>query len=81
MKKRILAVGMAMKFCNNATGVLSPKPYLKEAFAATHLNLINWTYFQEQLVDIYDRAIKDFRLLLSDDEVDREKFESDCNNF
>ena len=64
MKKRILAVGMAMKFCNNATGVLSPKPYLKEAFAATHLNFI-----------------KDFRLLLSDDEVDREKFESDCNNF
>jgi hypothetical protein len=79
--KTLITEGMAMKFCNNAPGVLSPKPYAEKDFAATQLNLKNWIYFQEQLVDIHDRATKDLRQLLSDAPIDREKFESDYNNY
>jgi hypothetical protein len=79
--KTLITEGMAMKFCKNAPGVLSPKPYPEQAFAATQLNLKNWIYFQEQLVDIHDRATKDLRQLLSDAPIDREKFESDYNNY
>jgi len=73
--------GMAQKFCNNAPGVLSPKPYPERAFAATQLNLKDWTYFQKQHIDIHNRAIKDLRQLLSSAIIDTEKFKSDYNNY
>jgi hypothetical protein len=77
----LMTEGMAMKFCNNAPGVLSPLPYPEKAFVATQLNLKDWKHFQDQLVDIHGRAIKDLRRLLSDTTVDKEKFESDYDNY
>lgn len=73
--------GMAQKFCNNAPGVMSPKPYPERAFAATQLNLKDWTYFQKQHIDIHNNAIKDLRQLLSSATIDMEKFKSDYNNY
>jgi hypothetical protein len=72
---------MAQKFCNNAPGVLSPKPYPGNAFSATPLNLEDWTYFQKQFLDIHNRAIKDLRQLLCSTTIDREKFESDYSKY
>jgi hypothetical protein len=77
----LVTEGMAMKFCNNAPGVLSPRPYPEKAFAATQLNLKDWKYFQDQLIDIHRRAIKDLRQLLCDTTVDKEIFESDYDNY
>ena len=77
----LITEGMAQKFCNNAPGVLSPKPYPGKAFSATPLNLEDWTYFQKQLLDIHNRAIKDLRQLLGGTTIDREKFESDYSNY
>ena len=73
--------GMAQKFCNNAPGILTPKPYPERAFAATSLNLEDWAFFQEQLLDIHGRAIKDLRELLGGAPIDREKFDSDYANY
>jgi hypothetical protein len=73
--------GMAQKFCNNAPGVLSPKPYPERPFAATHLNLKDWTYFQKQYIDIHNHAIKDLRHLLGNATIDMEKFKSDYDNY
>jgi hypothetical protein len=73
--------GMAMKFCNNAPGVLSPKPNPDRDFAATRLNLKEWAEFQEQFSDIHRRAVKDLRKILSSPEIDREELESDYNNY
>ena len=73
--------GMAQKFCNNAPGTLAPKPYPERSFAATSLNLKDWAFFQEQLLDIHSRAIKDLRELLGGASIDREKFESDYTNY
>ena len=77
----MVAEGMAQKFCNNAPGILSPKPYPEKAFVASPLNLDDWAYFEKQLLDIHNRAIKDLRQLLSSPTIDREKFESDYNNY
>ncbi len=77
----MIVEGMAQKFCNNAHGVLSPKPYPEKAFAATLLNLKDWAYFEKQLLDIHKRAIKDLRQLLSCATINRDKFESDYNNY
>ncbi len=77
----MIVEGMAQKFCNNAPGVLSPKPYPEKAFAATLLNLKDWAYFEKQLLDIHKRAIKDLRQLLSCATINRDKFESDYNNY
>lgn len=73
--------GMAQKFCNNAPGTLFPKPYPERPFAATLSNLKDWAFFQEQLPDIHNRAVKDLRELLSGVPIDREKFESDYANY
>ncbi len=73
--------GAAQKFCNNAPGVLSPKPYPKKVFAATSLNLKDWAYFQQQLVDIHKRAVQDLRKILRGESFDREKFESDFRDY
>lgn len=77
----LITEGMAQKFCNNAPGVLSPKPYPERAFTATQLNLKDWTYFQKQYIDIHNHAIKDLRQLLSRATIDMEKFMSDYNNY
>lgn len=77
----MITEGMAQKFCNNAPGTLAPKPYPERSFAATLLNLKDWAFFQEQLLDIHNRAVKDLRGLLSSATIDREKFESDYTNY
>jgi len=77
----LIIEGMTQKFCNNAPGVLSPKPYPERAFAATQLNLKDWTYFQKQHIDIHNHAIKDLRRLLSSATIDTEKFKFDYNNY
>lgn len=77
----LITEGMAQKFCNNAPGVLSPKPYPEKAFSATPLNLKDWAYFQKQILDIHNRAIKDLRQLLSSTTIDRVKFESDYSKY
>jgi hypothetical protein len=77
----MITEGMAMKFCNNAPGVLSPKPNPKRDFAATRLNLKEWAEFQEQLADIHRRAVRDLRKILGSTEVDREELESDYDNY
>jgi hypothetical protein len=73
--------GMAMKFCNNAPGVLSARPNLEKGFAATRLNLEEWAFFQEQLVDIHSRAVMDLRKILCVEDINWEDFESDYENF
>jgi hypothetical protein len=77
----MITEGMAQKFCNNAPGALSPKPYPEKAFAATLLNLKDWAYFEKQLLDIHNHAIKELRELLGSTSIDRAKFESDYNNY
>jgi hypothetical protein len=77
----LITEGMAQKFCNNAPGVRTSKPYPERAFAATPLNLEDWAFFQSQLPDIHNRAIKDLRQLLGSKTIDKEKFEDDYNNY
>ena len=77
----MITEGTAMKFCNNAPGVLSPKPNPERDFVASRLNLEEWAEFQEQLADIHRRAIKDLRKILSSSEIDREKLKSDYDNY
>jgi hypothetical protein len=77
----LITEGMAQKFCNNAPGALTPKPYPEKAFVASSLNLEDWTFFQNQFLDIHNRAIKDLRQLLGRETIDRNKFESDYNNY
>jgi len=77
----LIAEGMAQKFCNNAPGVLSPKPYPEKAFAATSLNLEDWTYFQKQFLDIHNRAIKDLRQLLGSTTIDKVRFQSNYDKY
>jgi hypothetical protein len=72
---------MAQKFCNNAAGALTPKPYPDKAFSATSLNLEDWTCFQKQYIEIHHRAKKDLRKLLGSTSLDKAKFESDYNNY
>jgi hypothetical protein len=79
--QRFVTEGMAQKFCNNAPGVLSPKPYPKEAFSATQANLKDWAYFQPRLADIHNRAVQDLRRILSEETSDREKFETDYRDY
>ena len=73
--------GMAMKFCNNAPGVLSPKPDPEMDFAATRQNLKEWSEFQEQFADIHRRAVKDLRIILGSEEPDMKEFESDYEDY
>lgn len=77
----LVTEGMAQKFCNNAPGFLTPKPYPKKPFSATSLNLEDWTYFQKQYIEIHYRAIKDLRQLLGSTSLDKAKFETDYNNY
>lgn len=77
----LIVEGMAQKFCNNAPGVLSPKPYPEKAFSATSLNLKDWTYFQKQFLDIHNRAIKDLRQLLGSTTIDKARFQSNYDKY
>jgi hypothetical protein len=77
----MITEGMAMKFCNNAPGVLSSKPDPERAFAATRSNLEEWAAFQAQFADIHHRAIKDLREILGPSEIDRDKFKSDYADY
>ncbi len=79
--QNFITEGMAQKFCNNAPGVLSPKPYPNKAFAASQLNLKDWAYFQEQLVDIHSHAIQDLRKILGGQIKVMEDFESDYRDY
>jgi len=79
--QRFVMEGMAQKFCNNAPGILSPKPYPEEVFSATQANLKDWAYFQPQLADIHARAVLDLRQILRGETLDREKFESDYGDY
>jgi hypothetical protein len=73
--------GMAQKFCNNAPGALSPKPYPDKVFSATLLNLKDWAFFQNQFIDIHNRAIKDLRHLLGSTSFDKSEFEEEYNKY
>jgi hypothetical protein len=73
--------GMAIKFCNNAPGVLSPKPNPEKDFAATRLNREEWAFFQEQLADIHSRAVMDLRKILAGTDINKEDFDSDYDNY
>lgn len=73
--------GMAMKFCNNAPGALSPKPDPEMDFAATRQNLKEWSEFQEQFADIHRRALNDLRIILGSEEPDMKKLESDYEDY
>jgi hypothetical protein len=77
----MITEGMAIKFCNNAPGVLSPKPNSERDFAATRLNLKEWAEFQEQLADIHRRAVEDLRKILGGPEVNGEQMESDYDDY
>jgi hypothetical protein len=77
----MIAEGIAMKFCNNAPGVLSPKPNPEREFAANRLNLEEWAEFQEQFAEIHRRAVKDLRKILGSPEIDREELKSDYDNY
>ncbi len=77
----MITEGMAMKFCNNAPGVLSPQPNPERDFVASRLNLEEWAEFQEQLADIHRRAVKDLRKILGSSEIDSEEFKSDYDNY
>jgi 5-bromo-4-chloroindolyl phosphate hydrolysis protein len=79
--KTMITEGMAIKFCNNAPGVLSPKPNPERDFAASRLNLKEWAYFQEQLADIHSHAVKDLRKILTSTEIDGKEFESDYDKY
>ncbi|UCE40388.1 MAG: hypothetical protein JSV17_13120 [Candidatus Aminicenantes bacterium] len=73
--------GMAQKFCNNAPGTLTPKPYPEKVFSATSLNLKDWTYFQKQFIDIHNRAIKDLRQLLGSTSIDKTRFDEEYGKY
>jgi len=77
----MITEGMAMKFCNNAPGVLSPKPNPERDFAATRSNLAEWAEFQGQFAEIHRRAVKDLRKILGSPEIDREELKSDYDNY
>lgn len=77
----LITEGMAQKFCNNAPGLLSAKPYPERVYAATAQNLSEWAYFQTQFIDIHNRAVQDLRQLLGNAAPDMEKFQSDYDNY
>lgn len=77
----LITEGMAQKFCNNAPGVLTPKPYPEKPFAATSSNLEEWVYHQEHFMDIHKRAQKDLKYLLGSTTIDKEKFQADYDDY
>jgi hypothetical protein len=77
----LVTEGAAQKFCNNAPGALSAKPYPEKVFAATQQNLSEWAYFQAQYLDIHNRAVKDLRQLLSGTAIDMGKFRTEYDNY
>ena len=74
--------GFAQKFCSNAPGKFSPKPYPDRKFAAIEIARKNWEYFLSEFEDIHKRAISDFIKILSGEIINREgRVEADAKRF
>ena len=79
--RHMITEGLAQKFCSNAPGRLSSRPYPEKKFAAIERARQNWTYFMSEFEDIHKRAIDDLNRILKDKVNNPEEFMSAYTNY
>lgn len=77
----LIGEGLAQKFCSNAPGVLTGKPYQDHSFAAISQAKKDWKFYMSQLAQIHQRFVRDLTWILEGDITDQEQFDSDYTNY
>jgi hypothetical protein len=70
----IVKEGMAQKFCSNAPGKFTPKPYPNEIYAAIPKGVENWNYFISDFQAINDSVKSFLNFIAYSDSVDAGQF-------
>jgi len=70
----IVKEGMAQKFCSNAPGKFTPKPYPNEIYAAIPKGVENWSYFISDFQAINDSVKSLLSYIVYGDPVDAGQF-------
>jgi hypothetical protein len=79
--KPMITEGLAQKFCSNAPGKFSPKPYLEKKFASNETAHQNWEYFNSHLIDIHKRAMSDLTKILNGEITNPDAFNTAFKNY
>lgn len=79
--RSVISEGLAQKFCSNAWGRLSKKPYTEKEFAAIRMVKGNWEYFEAEHADIHNRFVSDIEQILYGGVDDLDEFQTSIMDY